>query len=230
MAARCRTISYSLCGDIGSGGRLNPALGFDNYVRQLDDVLDRAGLARTALCGVSFGGFVALRYAALRPGRVSALVLASAPGPAFEPNPQQSRWLARPWLSAPAFVLTAPGRLFPEIREAFPRRPARAAFIAAQAAQCLAAPPIPSLMASRMRTCKPLEFTADCRAVQAPTLVMTGEPHLDRVVPVASTLSYVSLIPNARYEQIPRTGHLGVVTRPQLFTRLVADFVHAHHS
>ena len=230
MAGRCRTLSYSLCGDIGSGLRLNPRLGFDNYVRQLDSVLDRAGLARTALCGVSFGGFVALRYAALRPDRVSALVLASAPGPRFEPNPQQARWLAKPWLSVPAFLLTAPMRLFPEIREAIPAPRNRAAFLAAQAARCVAAPAIPSVMASRMRMSKPLDFTADCGAVQAPTLVVTGEPHLDRVVPVASTLSYVSLIPNARYERIPHTGHLGVVTRPQLFTSLVTDFVHAHRS
>ena len=65
----CRTISYSLCGDIGSGVRFDPALGFDNYLRQLDSVFDEAGVRRAALCGVSYGGFVALRYAARRPER-----------------------------------------------------------------------------------------------------------------------------------------------------------------
>ncbi len=64
LAGRCRTISYSLSGDIGSGERPDPDQGFDNYLRQLDTILDVAGLARVALCGVSFGGFVALRYAA----------------------------------------------------------------------------------------------------------------------------------------------------------------------
>ena len=120
LAEKCRTISYSLCGDIGSRRRLDPTLGFENYVRQLDAVLDEAGIQRAAICGVSFGGFVALRYAIARPDRVSALVLASAPGPGFRPNAQQSRWLSSPWGSAPGFVLTAPFRLWPEIRTAIP--------------------------------------------------------------------------------------------------------------
>ena len=64
LAGRCHTISYSLCGDIGSGEKADPALGFDNYLGQLDAVLDRLGPVPVALCGVSFGGFVALRYAA----------------------------------------------------------------------------------------------------------------------------------------------------------------------
>ena len=91
LARSCRTISYSLCGDFGSGERLAPEQGFDNYLRQLDAVLDRLGLATVALCGVSFGGFVALRYAATGRDRVTSLVLASAPGPGWKPNAQQAR-------------------------------------------------------------------------------------------------------------------------------------------
>src|SRR5919201_2260350 len=79
LATECRVISYSLCGDIGSGRTVDARLGFDNYVRQLDDVLDRAGLRRAAICGISFGGFVAVHYAAVRAARGSAVVLASAP-------------------------------------------------------------------------------------------------------------------------------------------------------
>lgn len=32
------------------------------------------------------------------------------------------------------------------------------------------------------------DLAAECHQIQAPTLVVTGEPHLDRVVPVASSL------------------------------------------
>ena len=71
----CRAISYSLCGDRGSGVDRDPALGFENYMRQLDAVFEKTGVSRAALCGVSYGGFIAFRYAATRPERVSALVL-----------------------------------------------------------------------------------------------------------------------------------------------------------
>ena len=66
--ASCRSAAgrsaYTLCGDTGSGMRFDPALAFDNYIRQLDDVFEQTGLERAALCGVSYGGFIALRYAA----------------------------------------------------------------------------------------------------------------------------------------------------------------------
>lgn len=229
LARRCRTISYSLCGDIGSGRRLDAALGFENYLRQLDDLLDEAGIQRAAICGVSFGGFIAVRYAAARPDRVASLILASAPGPGFEPSPQQTRWLTRPWLSAPAFIATSPLRIWPEVRAAIPEPHRRALFLATQAARCAAAPMVPSLMASRMRGTARLDFAEDCRRLQVPTLVISGEDSLDRVVPPASTRRYASLIPDAVYRVMPRTGHMGLLTRPADFADLVSGFVHAHH-
>jgi pimeloyl-ACP methyl ester carboxylesterase len=229
LAARCRTISFSLCGDLGSGRRVDPAVGFENYVRQLDAVLDNAGVQRAAICGVSFGGLVAVRYAASRPERVSALVLASAPGPGFRPNPQQARWLSRPWMSAPAFVLTSPMRMWPEIRTAIPDWAGRVSFAARQGARCAAAPMVPSLMASRIRAAAAMDFLADCRRVGAATLVVTGEDGLDRVVPVASTLAYTSLIPGAEYRLIRGTGHIGLLTQPAVFADIISGFVHAHH-
>ena len=52
----CRAISYSLCGDRGSGVDRDPALGFENYMRQLDAVFEKTGVSRAALCGVSLRG------------------------------------------------------------------------------------------------------------------------------------------------------------------------------
>ena len=143
LAGSCRTISYSLCGDIGSGQHLDPEQGFENYLRQLDAVLDRSGVEKVALCGVSFGGFVALRYAATRPDRVSSLVLVSAPAPGWRPNPQQAKWIARPWISAPTFVITSPMRLWPEVRAALPSWSSRLGFFFRQGLRAAGAPMIP---------------------------------------------------------------------------------------
>jgi 3-oxoadipate enol-lactonase len=230
LSGHCRTIGYTLCGDFGSGRRYDRALGFDNYVRQLDDVFARAGVERAALCGISYGGFIALRYAAARPARVSAVVFASSPAPGWTPSEQQRRYIARPWVSAPSFILTSPGRLIPEIVAAFDTWPERGRFAVAHAARALWYPMIPSLMAERVRLQQTTDLTPDCGGVQAPALVISGEPHLDRVVPVAATRRYLELIPHARYEMLERTGHLGSVTRPRQFAALVGEFVNdAHH-
>ena len=229
LSARCRTISYSLCGDIGSQRRIDGSIGFDNYVEQLDDILNRAGLQRAAICGVSFGGFVAVHYAALRRERVSALILASAPGPGFQPNSQQARWLARPWVSTPGFVVSAPLRLWPELTASFPAVGRRIGFLVRQGVRCATAPMLPPLMSSRIRTAAAVDFEADCRLIEIPTLVVTGEEGLDRVVPVASTRRYTSLIAGAQHKTLARTGHMGVLTQPAEFADIVSEFVHAHH-
>jgi pimeloyl-ACP methyl ester carboxylesterase len=225
LSAHCRTVSYSLCGDFGSGMRYERPRGFDNYVRQLDRVFERAGLERAALCGVSYGGVIALCYAAARPERVSAVVFASSPAPGWVPTAQQQRFLARPWLKAPSFILTSPGRLVPEIVAAFDTWPGRIRFMVEHAARAAWYPMNPSLMAERVRLQQSTDLAPDCCGLKAPALIVSGEPHLDRVVPVAATKRYLDLLPDARYVMLERTGHLGYLTRPRQFAAIVGEFV-----
>lgn len=225
LARRTRTISYSLCGERGSGTRLSFANGFDAHVAQLDAVLDRCGVDRFALCGVSYGGWVAVRYAARRPERVSALVLVSAPGPHFSPDDRQRYYVRAPRLMLPAFAVSSRRRLRPELFAALPDRQARWRFLRGQMAAMTRHPISPARMARRMTLAMLEDFEQDARHVEAPTLIVTGEGGLDRVVPVESTREYLALIPGARSAVFPRTGHIGLVTQPEEWADLVVGFV-----
>ena len=229
LASRCRVISYSLAGDFGSDRAYDPAAGFDNYTRQLSDVLSSKRLERATIVGISFGGFVATHFAALYPERLDSLVLASAPGPGWQPNPRQARWLSRPWLSTPAFLATTPSRVWPEVRAAFGSVAPALTFMARQGLRAAAAPAIPGLMSARIRDACAIDVAADCARITAPTLENTGEQELDRVVPVETTRRYASMIGGARYELMNATGHLGVLTQPERFATLVSEFVHGNH-
>lgn len=229
LSRRCRTISYSLSGDLGSGSRADRDLGFDAYLRQLDDVAERQDVRRFALCGVSYGGWIALRYAARNPERVSALVLVSSPAPGWTPSPRQAAYISKPWLSAPAFVASSPLRIWPEIQAALPDWPSRVRFSVTHALRVLSAPMIPSLMSTRVKQAQALDFRPDCERIAAPTLVVTGEDQLDRVVPANVTRRYHALIPGAKFELFERTGHIGLVTQPERFSDLVGNFVHANN-
>ncbi|MFG1821056.1 alpha/beta fold hydrolase [Microbispora bryophytorum] len=55
-----------------------PSFSFDDWVDDLDTVVEAAGLDRFPLLGVSQGGAVAMAYAARRPERVTRLILAGA--------------------------------------------------------------------------------------------------------------------------------------------------------
>ena len=219
LAWRHRTISYSLA---------KPRR-FDDLVDQLDAVLDKADLESAVICGVSFGGLVALRYAALRPQRTQALIVVSTPPPSWRPTAQQARYLARPWLSTPAFVATAPARLWPEIEAAIDSPLARAGFAVSHVARIVSAPAVPAAMAARIGLMSEVDWCADCGRVHAPTLIVTGEEPLDRVVPASGTREYARLISGARSATLSRTGHIGLVTQPDRFARIVSDFVNGNH-
>ena len=64
----------------------------------------------------------------------------------------------------------------------------------------------------------------DCACVVAPTLIITGEAHLDYVVPVDGSAAYERLIANAHRVVLPATGHLGSMTRPREFAELIRAF------
>ena len=228
LARRCRALSYTLCGDIGSEMKFEPTLGFDNFVRQLDQVFDRSGIERAALCGVSYGGLIALRYASVRPERVTSLVFVSSPAPGWVPNRRQQRYLSHPWRSTPAFVLSSPLRLWPEIRAAYDTTHERLGFSLRHGLRVIAAPVIPPRMARRVTMQQQLDFAPDCERIKAPTLIVTGEDDLDQIVPAEVTRQYRRLIPGARYVQIKRSGHIGLLTHPTQFADIVTGFTNAN--
>ena len=224
LAARCRVLTTSLAGDPGAD-EIDPARGFEGLVDQIDRLRAGAGLERVALCGVSYGGYVALQYAATHPARVTALVIASSPGPDWRLSARHRRYVRWPRLMAPAFAGGAPARLGPEIVAAHDGWWPRLRFIIRHLLRVLAALPSPKRMSARVRMVQGFDFGAACRAVRAPTLVITGEPHLDRVVPARMTLEYVQAIDGARAATLARTGHIGCVTRPEEFAKTVAEFI-----
>src|SRR5262245_20412769 len=74
LARSFRVITFSLSGEFG-GPRFDPMRGMDNFKDQITAALDNRGIERAIVCGISFGGVVALRFAAEFPERTAALVL-----------------------------------------------------------------------------------------------------------------------------------------------------------
>jgi pimeloyl-ACP methyl ester carboxylesterase len=57
-----------------------------------------------------------------------------------------------------------------------------------------------------------------------PTLLVTGEDGLDRLVPPESTRQYRECIACTEVARLEGTGHMGVITRAALFASLVGRF------
>jgi pimeloyl-ACP methyl ester carboxylesterase len=229
LAERFRVITFALAGERASGLPFDEARGVDNYVDQISAVMRDRGLERAAICGISFGGLAALRFAAAAPERTSALVLVSTPGPPWQLKPRHELYARLPWIFLPAFIAETPVRLREEMKAALPSLRERAAFSLGQVTNLWTAPLSVRGLAQRARLLRRLDVEGDCARVSAPTLVITGDRALDRVVPVAGTERYAQLIAGAQRVSIERTGHLGCNTRPQEFARLVHEFVSRKH-
>ena len=214
LSAHFQVLTFSLRGNT-----------MEDYANQVSRSLDERHIERAVICGVSFGGLVALRFAAASPERTIALVMVSTPAPGWHLRPRHQLYARLPWIFGPLFLAETPWRLRAEMSAALPGWRARWAFNRAALRTFVTAPVPLSAMAARARLIGRLDMRADCARVSAPTLVMTGEVHLDHVVPAERSSEYVQLIRGARGAILERTGHTGTMTRPDAFATLVRDFV-----
>jgi pimeloyl-ACP methyl ester carboxylesterase len=228
LAGRCQVITFSLADEPSCGGQFDQKRGFDCYVEQVREALDAAGLEKATICGVSYGGLIAAAFAARYPERVSSLVLVSAIPPSWKPDRRVRFYLRAPRLLVPLFMVGSL-RMFPEIAAANEgvARGVRATM--RQAWRVITHMFSPVRMARRVGLLSGLNLQQEVAAVSVPTLVLTGEATLDRVVPIRATREYATLWPHAQVMTIARTGHLGLITRPDEFARVIVSFAERAH-
>ena len=202
--------------------------GLNPYADAVAAMMTAAKVECATICGVSFGGLIAVRFAARHPTRCGALILASTPRPRLRLRPRHEIYLRAPWIFGPIFLAETPFRLNPEICAAIPDARARRRFSVRALRTAIGAPVSLSRMAARARMISTEDVTPDCARITAPTLIVTGEPHLDHVVPVEGSSEYLRLIADSRAAVLERTGHLGSITRPDAFAAIVRAFTEGH--
>jgi pimeloyl-ACP methyl ester carboxylesterase len=227
LAQSFRVLSLSLCGERGGPRPARCDLGLDDDAGHIAATLDRFHVERATICGISFGGLPALRFAATYADRTAALVLASTPGPGWRLERRHRTYVRLPWVFAPLFLAESPWRLAAELTAAFPRWSDRLRFALWQLGTLARAPLSPRRMADRASLATRLRIADDCARVAAPTLIITGESELDRIVPAAGTMAYAKMIAGARHVVLDHTGHIGSITRPDRFAAIVRDFAEA---
>jgi pimeloyl-ACP methyl ester carboxylesterase len=224
LAGSCRVVTFSLADEPSSGATFDEGRGFWSYVDQVRDALDIAGLNRAAICGVSYGGLIAAAFAARYPDRTACLVLVSALPPSWKPDARVGFYVRSPRLLTPLFLVGSL-RLYSEIAAASSGATASVGAALSHAWRALTHMFSPSRMARRVRLLESIDLNKELTQLAVRTLVVTGEPSLDRVVPVGATLEYARLWPHTVMATIAHTGHLGFITRPKDFARVLVSFV-----
>jgi 3-oxoadipate enol-lactonase len=214
LAEDFRVVRYAFRGHGGSPEPPGPYT-VEALARDGLDLLDRLGIRRASVCGVSLGGAVGMWLAAAVPERVDRLVLACtsarfepvrtwtdraatvrAQGTAAVADAALERWFsARLRTERPALVARFRDALCAAGREGY-----------AGCCEALAA----------------WSFAGRLGEIAAPTLVIGGG--LDGVCPPADVRALAEGIPGARLELLAEASHLANVDAPEAFT----DAVTAH--
>jgi pimeloyl-ACP methyl ester carboxylesterase len=203
---------------------------FLSWMRAVDAVLDRASERKVSIVGISFGGLIAACYAARRPERVTSLILVSTPSPCWKPTRGDAFCMRFPRLAMPYFGARATRRLVPELYRARSTWRRRARLTFEHLRRVYRAPIDPVHSAQWAREWRAFDLTEECRRIRTPTLVLTGEPGLDRVVRVEHSREYLHLIPGATSIVLAGTGHLGFITKPSRFAEIAGQFIYAANS
>jgi 3-oxoadipate enol-lactonase len=180
-------------------------------------LLDQLGVDRAYLGGLSLGGMAAMWVAAHAPDRVARLVLVCTSAKLGPPE----FWAQR------AAAVRAAGSLEP-IADAVVSRWLPPDFAAAHPAvlaglrDMLTATPAAGY-ASCCDAIGEMDLLPDLPRITAPTLVLAGL--FDEAAPVAHGRRIVELIPDARLVLVPGAAHLANMSRADLVSELLIDFL-----
>jgi 3-oxoadipate enol-lactonase len=188
----------------------------DDLGSDLLALLDRLGIERASLCGLSIGGMISMWLAANAPERVERLVLCCTSAQLGPP----SAWHER------AATVRAEG--VGAVADAVLGRWYTAGFAAAhpdeieRMRRILTATP-PEGYAACCEAIAEMDLTPDLPSIAAPTLVIAGEQ--DPSTPPEHGRRIADLIPGARFEVISPAAHLATVERPDLTTAMILRFL-----
>jgi pimeloyl-ACP methyl ester carboxylesterase len=198
--------------------------------RARDDVLavlDAFAIERAHIVGISMGSFAALHFGLHYPERALSLTLGGCGYGAERDQREQFR------AESARFAAQIEARGMHEVARDYAGGPARVQFenkdprgyaeFVAQLAEHSSLGSANTLKGVQMQRPSVHDLEQGLAALQVPTLIMAGdedEPCLD------ASLYLKRTIPSAGFALLPKTGHALNLEEPDLFNRLVGDFVH----
>jgi pimeloyl-ACP methyl ester carboxylesterase len=190
------------------------------YAEAVRRLLDRLGIERVVLGGVSMGGYVAFGCLRLFPERVSGLILANTrPEPDSEEVRENRKNMARRVAEEGVEVLI---ELQMERLLARDTLENDAAVVEKVRAMILESSPngvVAALGAMRDRP----DSTPLLASIEVPTLVIGGEE--DEISSPEVMEAMAEKIPNSRHVTLPRAGHLSNLEAPEGFNSALKEFL-----
>ena len=214
----CTLLTYDFPGHGESAVPAAP-YGIADLSAQLAAILDRAGVARAAVAGISLGGLVAQHFAASFPARVDRLVL-------IDTTPRYTDELCKMWA-----VRAAQARK-DGVKSLIPGLPLEIWFTPSFAAQN---PTAVRYVRDTLEKCSGEGYACACEAlaaadlraladkIVAPTLVVCGEQDIPSFLDAARWLN--ANIAHSKLTWLAPARHASILEQPDAFGRTLRDFL-----
>lgn len=224
LAAGFRTLSYDIRGfgrsDIGSG-----QVSIEFFVDDLVAILDRFKLTRAAVCGLSMGGYVALRAVERHPDRFDALVLCDTRSEADTDEAKVKRSAAIRSVKEGGVEKFAEGFVKNVLCEKTLASKRDVVDTVLKIIHRNSAVGISgALLAMAART----DTTAALKKMNLPALVLVGEH--DKLTPPSAAQAMAALLPHAEYRVIPDAAHMSNLENPAFFNGELLGFLKSVHA
>lgn len=190
------------------------------FVDDLFAILDHLAVGPCLLCGLSMGGYIALRAMEREPGRLKALVLCDTRADADGNEAKIRRAEAMRTIKtqgiekyANEFVklLLAPTTLSSQPK------------LVEKIKNIIRANPPVGIRGALLALAARTDTTGVLARITVPTLVLIGEH--DGLTPPALGEAMRQKIPNAILEVVPKAGHLSNMENPEFFNQKLACFI-----
>lgn len=215
---------------IGASKRMQPGAPqtMDAQVADLEAVRQALGLAKVALVGDSYGGLLAMAYAAAHPEHVAKLVLSDSPGPSWksivhllpevfpdieEQNDKEEQSLG------PASDAAARAGLRNHFRMIFYSPEKRDAYMSHMGDLGYE----PAVAEAVAKATTDLDLTTKLAGFQFPALVITGRYDMNVAPLTAWRLAHA--IPGAKLVFFEHSGHLPSYEEPEKYVTVLEDFL-----
>lgn len=206
-----RVISYDVRGH-GASDVGDAQYSLEFFVDDLLMILDHLKLKQAVLCGLSMGGYIALRAAERAPERVKALVLCDTKSEADGNEAKIKR--------AASILMVKKRGVGPFAEEfikavlaerTFKTKPELVRFVMGLMTENTPLGIAGTLLALAART----DTTAALSKMSFPSLILVGEE--DKLTPVLASQAMQKTLPNARMHVIPNAAHLSNLENPEAF-------------
>lgn len=224
-----RMIYYDHRGNGRSGRPPLDTITMPQLAADADALREHLALDAVAVLGHSYGGFVALEYAATYPDRVTRLILVSTTPGSFEPSEDELAARADPsWIGPEVHEAAAQVAKTPDDPADLPDWWARIApvYVKSISAETLAtAMRDPDAvydldtMARSMQALQGWSVESRLDAIRAPTLVACGR--YDLVTTPEGSVRLAARIPGAELAFFERSGHFPWLEEPDVFFQAV---------